>query len=738
MNALPFAPAGAPLLSPLAVKNIDTLQALAAPPADVTSSAALARHFNRDKSNFAKTIAALAEEGLCRETGALPELTPDGHAALDAWARAHGAAAEPQDAPVVEIAFDQIDAWDKNPRKWFDPKTLPLLARSIGDDGILQPITVRPKANGRFEVIIGERRRRAAAIAVREGWRHADFRVPCQVREFTDADAEDVAGVENIQRDDMHWYDLAQHFRHLMDDRGLSGPQLERRFGKAKYSARKIQDYAKIARELPREKVEKVYLPTHLDEDDEEKRRPNPDCLTYVKARDLVGEKKAPPAIALPPRSALCLLELVHAATAETSWRQGDNLTATLHTAPAGGPIAALNSHPDNLLTLGFDDGKHMVARIPATEKLIAWLNQLGWIETPHKALAKARADVLGGDLAVAALGDTYVTPELNPPPQRAVAPPLGELPPQAGEGASPPEHDPMAPGIGAQILAPPDADTPDYLRRLAGPGPAPAAPATPELQAGAAASPSAHAVRAPASEGDLPAMLAILLVEIAHKVSVDGHERGPGTWATPLMSGWQDDTRVGKMTREQRLLAILPLGERTLATVTRRGLDWLLANATLVEVMGRPQMTDEALADQQARLMGGPPARGLYHTPWLNPSPPSGPDGLSQEAAPATAESEGAGDAVASASTYQEDEADGDAASALPAPAPILAAQERALLACYGELGQLDALLGRLRSNASKSHQAEIDQHRQLIEAIRDTARANLPSILNPQDDAR
>jgi ParB family chromosome partitioning protein len=820
VNALPLPLAGSSLLPVMAVQNIQALQALADPSASWENAAALAAHLGKDKSNFHKTLHRMCEEQLLTwpDGAPVPSLLPAGEAALAAWARAHGAEASTADALTDsaerDIPFDLIDPWPDQPRQHKDPQVVEDMAVSIGDKGVLQAITVRPSPTtpGRYQVVIGETRRAAAALAVERGDQPADFRIPAKVRDLDDAEAFELAVVENVQREDLHWMDEARALLTL-HQRGQSAAQLARLFGNR--GKRSIQDYTKIARELDPAVAARAYLPAT-----------DKDHLSYVKARDLVGEKKAPPAIALSPRLAMTLLELVDAASlAIAKFPASGLLTARLYSAPSGGPLAALNSHPDNLIGFGFDnDGRDMVVRIPVTEKLHAWLDQVGFLEHRADAVRKLREAALGELEANAHPADLWVTPELNLPaaPAAPAAQALEPDPlspsqrrvlreiaarslhrhrllddwvqahaqalddpdyqalydleltthqPDSSDGvhgatlrialtlkgrdhlktrgqapqdglsrnscatpwlreAAPittPEDGQLRDAIaheGAAIAAAmsqpiePDEETPEYLRRLAGPG-----------------SPAATAQPQPEPEDALPPILALVLAELAHKISAEGVERGRGTWAVPVMAGWHEDKRNTQLVQSRRL-AFMPIGERTLATITKRGMDWLLSNVRLLEVGGKPNMTAAALDDAQKRFAGGLPNSGArYHTLWLNPpatlSPPADdatdagarlPEGQSRPCpSPAS-------DLTEPAPPPPAGEGDREAVEGASPEAPTLTSQARALLACYGELGQLDQLLARLRDKATAAHQGEIDQHRRLIEAIRETAKANLP----------
>lgn len=132
-----------------------------------------------------------------------------------------GDAAVPTDVErglnVSEIPVDQIDPNPFQPRMDFDPNELQSLADSIKVQGVLQPIMVRnhPTQEGRFQIVAGERRFRAATMA-------GLVTVPAITREFDDGDAAVVALVENLQRQDLNALEEAEGYQRLLDEFGLT------------------------------------------------------------------------------------------------------------------------------------------------------------------------------------------------------------------------------------------------------------------------------------------------------------------------------------------------------------------------------------------------------------------------------------------------------------------------------------------------------------------------------------
>ncbi|MDR1927750.1 MAG: ParB/RepB/Spo0J family partition protein [Oscillospiraceae bacterium] len=129
-------------------------------------------------------------------------------------------------AVVLSIKPEEIFPNPNQPRRRFDEKELAGLAESIRQNGILQPLTVRPLSGGGYELIAGERRLRAARLA---GLPY----VPCISSTADDARSAVLALVENLQREDLGFFEEAQAMQHLMDCYGFPQEQLAHSLGKA-------------------------------------------------------------------------------------------------------------------------------------------------------------------------------------------------------------------------------------------------------------------------------------------------------------------------------------------------------------------------------------------------------------------------------------------------------------------------------------------------------------------------
>ncbi len=128
---------------------------------------------------------------------------------------------------VHRIAIERISSNPHQPRQTFDADALQDLAASIREHGILQPVLVRPRADGHFQLIAGERRWRAARIA---GLRE----IPAIVEQFDDEAALEIAIIENLQREDISPLEEAEMFERMTTQHGYSLRKLAQKLGKDK------------------------------------------------------------------------------------------------------------------------------------------------------------------------------------------------------------------------------------------------------------------------------------------------------------------------------------------------------------------------------------------------------------------------------------------------------------------------------------------------------------------------
>lgn len=123
----------------------------------------------------------------------------------------------------VELLFPN----PHNPRKRFAEEDIDTLAQSLRQKGLLQPLVVRPRASGGYEIVAGERRWRASQRA-------GLHELPVLVRELDDKDTLEIALIENIQRSDLNPLEEARAYRQLIEQYGHTQQQLADTIGKSR------------------------------------------------------------------------------------------------------------------------------------------------------------------------------------------------------------------------------------------------------------------------------------------------------------------------------------------------------------------------------------------------------------------------------------------------------------------------------------------------------------------------
>lgn len=131
------------------------------------------------------------------------------------------------DGELREIPIDLIQRGRYQPRRDMDPAALQELADSIRQQGVMQPVVVRPISEGRYELIAGERRWRAAQMAELDG-------LPAIVRDVPDEAAIAMALIENIQRENLNPIEEAFALQRLQDEFGLTQGQVAEAVGKSR------------------------------------------------------------------------------------------------------------------------------------------------------------------------------------------------------------------------------------------------------------------------------------------------------------------------------------------------------------------------------------------------------------------------------------------------------------------------------------------------------------------------
>lgn len=128
---------------------------------------------------------------------------------------------------VDEIQLDDIYANPNQPRKNFDEASLEELSVSIKEHGVIMPIVVNKEKDGKYMIIAGERRFRAAKMAGLES-------IPAVVKDYSEREVEEISLIENLQREDLNPIEAATAMKRLMDDYKLTQEDLAERIGKSR------------------------------------------------------------------------------------------------------------------------------------------------------------------------------------------------------------------------------------------------------------------------------------------------------------------------------------------------------------------------------------------------------------------------------------------------------------------------------------------------------------------------
>jgi ParB family chromosome partitioning protein len=130
-------------------------------------------------------------------------------------------------AELRDLAIGLIKPNPEQPRRSFDESALRSLAESVRERGVLQPVLVRPKPGGTFEIVAGERRWRAARLAGLE-------QVPALVQDRDDATSLEVALVENMAREDLNPVEEARAVAALVEELGLTREAVGKKVGRSR------------------------------------------------------------------------------------------------------------------------------------------------------------------------------------------------------------------------------------------------------------------------------------------------------------------------------------------------------------------------------------------------------------------------------------------------------------------------------------------------------------------------
>lgn len=134
---------------------------------------------------------------------------------------------ELENADIRTLRISEIEPNAQQPRRIFDEEKLEELANSIREHGVIQPLIVRQKENGNYEIVAGERRWRASRIA-------GLVEVPAIVRDYTQEQTMMIAMIENLQREDLNPIEEADGCKFLMEQCNMTQEQLAEKLGKSR------------------------------------------------------------------------------------------------------------------------------------------------------------------------------------------------------------------------------------------------------------------------------------------------------------------------------------------------------------------------------------------------------------------------------------------------------------------------------------------------------------------------
>jgi ParB family transcriptional regulator, chromosome partitioning protein len=164
---------------------------------------------------------------------------------------AAGTETSEQEQELRELPVELISPSPTQPRRRFDEDALQALAESLAERGVLQPVLVRPRPGGRYEIVAGERRWRAARIAGLE-------KIPALVRAREDAESIELALIENMAREDLSPIEEARACAALVEDLELTREEVGRRVGRSRVA---VSNLIRLL-DLPEEAIELVQAGT--------------------------------------------------------------------------------------------------------------------------------------------------------------------------------------------------------------------------------------------------------------------------------------------------------------------------------------------------------------------------------------------------------------------------------------------------------------------------------------------
>ena len=158
--------------------------------------------------------------------------------------------------PSTELRLSQIVPNREQPRKNFDDVALRELSESIKEHGVIQPLLVRPLDDGSYQIVAGERRWRASRLAGLE-------KVPVVIKQLEDAEVQEIALIENLQREDLNPIEEALGYKILMETYGLTQEQVAVKVSKSRSAVANALRLLGLSKEEQDALVEGEITPGH-------------------------------------------------------------------------------------------------------------------------------------------------------------------------------------------------------------------------------------------------------------------------------------------------------------------------------------------------------------------------------------------------------------------------------------------------------------------------------------------
>lgn len=207
-------------------------------------------------------------------------LVDDGFSVLDTDSGVLGERKPVNEVKVVKVPITQIFTNPYQPRKTFDEAALTELSESIAQYGVLQPLLVSPAEDGSYMLIAGERRLRASRMAKLT-------EVPVIISEYTSQQIAEIALIENLQREDLHYLEEAEGYEQLMEQFHLTQEAMAARVGKKQST---IANKLRLLRLSPT--VRKVLVDAALSERHARALLKLPDDTRRLEALEIIIAKK--------------------------------------------------------------------------------------------------------------------------------------------------------------------------------------------------------------------------------------------------------------------------------------------------------------------------------------------------------------------------------------------------------------------------------------------------------------